>query len=94
MKKVISLCMAVIVAFLLCVGLISCSNTGNNSDGNNPNGNNPPSSEPFIVDLEGYVANIGNATALGISKKPKQAPPLWHLMEQKILVSNCCLSTL
>ena len=90
MKQTLSLFLALILTFSLCIGLISCGNT-NNSNDDNPSGNNPgsdnpsannpsgdnPSSDnpsennPFIVDLAGYVANIGNATALGISKKEK-----------------------
>lgn len=58
----------------MCFSLISCDNTNNPSD-DNPTANNPsddnPAQEPFSVDLAGYVANIGNATALGISKKAK-----------------------
>ncbi len=46
-----------------------------NQDANNPSNDNSesdnPANKPFRVDLEGYVANIGNATALGISKKAK-----------------------
>ncbi len=65
----------------MCIGFISCGNT-NNPNGNNPNVNNPnvnnpdgnnPTSTPFSVDLAGYVANIGNATALGISNKAKSS---------------------
>ena len=65
MKKMISLLLALILTFSLCVGLISCGNS------NTPGGDNPSADKPFNVDLAGYVANIGNATALGISKKAK-----------------------
>ena len=84
MKKALSLLLAFALIFSMCFGLISCANTNNpsddnstannpsddNSTANNPSGNNP-AQEPFSVDLAGYVANIGNATALGISKKTK-----------------------
>ena len=74
MKKALSLLLAFALTFPMCFGLISCGNANNPSDdnpsANNPNGDNP-SQEPFSVDLAGYVANIGNATALGISKKAK-----------------------
>lgn len=59
MKKIISMLLMISIVCSLCVGLISC---------NKPD-DDPPTNDPFIVDLEGYVANIGNATALGISKK-------------------------
>lgn len=79
MKQTLSLFLALVLTFSLCIGLISCGNTNNsnydNSSENNPGGDDPngdnSASKPFIVDLEGYVANIGNATALGISKKAK-----------------------
>ena len=75
MKKTVSLLLALILTFSLCVGLISCGNSnipgGNNPSADNPGGDNPHPNKPFNVDLAGYVANIGNATALGISKKAK-----------------------
>jgi len=85
MKKTVSLLLALILTFSLCVGLISCGNSntpggnnpsadnpgGNNPSADNPGGNNPSADKPFSVDLAGYVANIGNATALGISKNAK-----------------------
>lgn len=74
MKKALSLLLTFALTFSMCFGLISCGNANNPSDdnpsANNPNGDNL-SQEPFSVDLAGYVANIGNATALGISKKAK-----------------------
>ena len=77
MKKTLSLLLlALVLTFSMCFSLISCGNTNNPSDdnptANNPNGDNP-AQEPFSVDLAGYVANIGNATALGISKNPKSS---------------------
>ena len=73
MKQTLSLFLALILTFSLCIGLISCGNTNNSNDdnpsANNPGGDNPNPNKPFNVDLAGYVANIGNATALGISKK-------------------------
>lgn len=76
MKKALSLLLAFALTFPMCFGLISCGNTNNPSD-DNPTANNPsddnPEQEPFRVDLAGYVANIGNATALGISKKTKSS---------------------
>ena len=85
MKKSLSLLLALVITFSLCFGLISCGNSnnpsgdnpsgdnpsGDNPSGDNPNGDNPNANKPFNVDLAGYVANIGNATALGISKKAK-----------------------
>jgi len=75
MKNVTSLFLALIMVFSLCIGLISCGNTNNPDDDDEPSTDNPsdnnPTSEPFSVDLAGYVANIGNATALGLSKKAK-----------------------
>ena len=74
MKKTLSLLLALVLTFSMCFSLISCGNTNNpsddNSTANNPSDDNP-AQEPFSVDLAGYVANIGNATALGISKKAK-----------------------
>ena len=75
MKKALSLLMVLVMTFSLCVGLISCGNS-NTADGdktstNNPGDDSPNTSKPFNVDLAGYVANIGNATAIGISKKAK-----------------------
>ena len=64
-----------VLVFSLCVGLISCENFNNPGDDNpgasNPDGDNQNTNQPFNVDLAGCVANIGNATALGISKKAK-----------------------
>ena len=71
MKRSLSLLLALVLTFSLCIGLISCGNS-NNPSGDNPSGDNPGANKPsneFTLDLEGYVANIGNATALGISKK-------------------------
>jgi len=69
MKKAISLFLALSFTFSLCIGLISCGGS-NNPSGNNPgtnnSGDNNSPSEQFSVDLTGYVANIGNATAIGI----------------------------
>ena len=65
MKRTLSLLLALVLMFSMCISLISCANS------NNPSGDNPSTSNPFNVDLAGYVANIGNATALGISKKAK-----------------------
>ncbi len=100
MKKALSLCMAIIMAFSFCAGLISCSNNGNNSEGNNqagnnPDGNDPPSSEPFFVDLAGYVANIGSATALGISKNAKsQVSPVAYCRRSNSKIQLLSHSTL
>lgn len=69
MKKTLSLLLALVLTFSCCFGLISCNNTSDPA-GDNPPSDDPPS-EPFSVDLAGCVANIGNATALGISKKAK-----------------------
>ena len=75
MKKALSLLLALVLTFSVCFGLISCDNTNNpsndNPTANTPGGDNPNTNKPFNVDLAGYVANIGNATALGISKKAK-----------------------
>ena len=75
MKKALSLLLVLAMTFSLCIGLISCGNSNNPSDdnpsGDNSSGDNPNTNKPFNVDLAGYVANIGNATALGISKKAK-----------------------
>ena len=85
MKKALSLLLVLAMTFSLCIGLISCGNSNNpggdnpsannpgddNPSADNPGGDNPSADKPFSVDLAGYVANIGNATALGISKKAK-----------------------
>ena len=77
MKKTLSSLLALILTFSVCFGLISCDNTNNpsndNPTANTPGGDNPNTNKPFNVDLAGYVANIGNATALGISKKAKSS---------------------
>lgn len=66
MKKIIALTLALVMVLALSVNLASCKK--NNPSDNNP-ANEPPVNEPFSIDLAGYVANIGNATALGISKR-------------------------
>ena len=75
MKKIVSVLIAIMLMLMFCVGLTACGDTGS-SKGNNPTTNNPtydyPTPEPFSVDLAGYVANIGNAKALGISKENSQ----------------------
>ena len=85
MKRTLSLLLALVLMLSICISLISCGNSNNpsgdnpstsNPSGDNPstsspNGDNPSTNKPFNVDLAGYVANIGNATALGISKKAK-----------------------
>ena len=74
MKKVISLLLMLSLVLSLCIGLISCGGNetpDNNQDNNNPNGNDPEASTRLNMDLTGYVANIGNATALGISRQKK-----------------------
>ena len=45
----------------------------NNQSTNKPNNDNKNETPHFSVDLEGYVANIGNATALGIAKEAKSS---------------------
>jgi len=72
MKKAVSTILLLTLTFAACIGLVSCmgnTNTnGDNHDGGDTGGDNPPANEPFVVNLAGYVANISNATALGISK--------------------------
>ena len=72
MKKILSLFLALIMMLSLCMVLISCNNA-DDSDGDDKNendsGDNNSSDEPFNIDLAGYTANIGNAKAIGISKK-------------------------
>ena len=70
MKKVLSLLLALMLFFSMCMVLVACEQPENPDDDNT--GTTPPDDdgekvEPFSVDLAGYVANIGNATALGIS---------------------------
>ena len=81
MKKILSLFLALIMMLSLCMVLISCNNN-DNSDSNDQNENNLSDNvsndsnspdELFNVDLAGYVANIGNATAIGISQKASSA---------------------
>ena len=73
MKKTVSVLIAIILMLVFCVGLTACSDTSSSNGNNNPGTNNPsddnPTCEPFNVDLAGYVANIGTAKALGISKE-------------------------
>ncbi|MBR3876309.1 MAG: hypothetical protein IKJ25_06005 [Clostridia bacterium] len=81
MKKILSSLLAFALTISMCFGLASCGNSNNPGDDNpNPGNDNPtvtppnydnPTKEPFSVNLAGYVANIGNATALGISQKAK-----------------------
>lgn len=63
MKKTVSVLISIMLTLMFCVGLTACGDTGSS------NGNNNPSHKPFNVDLAGYVANIGTAKALGISKE-------------------------
>ena len=73
MKKLIIL----LLVAVMCLSLAACNNgdTETPSGGENTENNgdmttdNDNSNKKFSVDLEGYVANIGNATALGISQK-------------------------
>ena len=76
MKKLIAL---LLVAFM-CVSFVACNrsplpNGGTVLPNDNtmpPDGDDSqhtPSEKNFSVDLDGYVANIGNATALGIAQK-------------------------
>lgn len=58
--------------------------TGSNGSGAESNGSDPDKNEPntdkkFNIDLAGYVANIGNASALGIAKSQfkKTSPALY-----------------
>lgn len=69
MKKTLSLLMALILTASLCIGFASCAGNQGPHDQitKDPNGSNSKPTRPFKVDLAGYVANIGNATALGIS---------------------------
>lgn len=73
MKKTVSVLISIILMLMFCIGLTACGDNGSSNDNNNPSANNPsednPSPEPFNVDLAGYVANIGTAKALGISKE-------------------------
>lgn len=41
----------------------------NDSEKDEPGGDDTSVNEPFVLDLSGYVANITNATAIGISRK-------------------------
>lgn len=73
MKKLIIL----LLVAVMCLSLAACNNgdteTPSGSENTENNGDmttdNDNSNKKFSVDLEGYVANIGNATALGISQK-------------------------
>lgn len=73
MRKTLSVLISIILMFMFCVGLTACGDNGSSNGNNNPSANNPsednPSPEPFNVDLAGYIANIGTAKALGISKE-------------------------
>ena len=77
MKKLIALLLVAVT----CLSFVACNNSSTTDDNattdsnlqDNQSGNNSQdneSNEKFSVDLEGYVANIGNATALGIAQKP------------------------
>ena len=68
MKKTVSVLISIILMLMFCIGLTACGENGS-SNGNNHSSANNPSPEPFNVDLAGYVANIGTAKALGISKE-------------------------
>lgn len=71
MKKILAL----LLVAVMCLSFVACNNsaipddnaTASSQFGNNSQDNQ--SNKKFSVDLEGYVANIGNATALGISQK-------------------------
>ena len=74
MKKalvsILTFLLSTIMLFSCVIGLTACSNNNTNENppvtDNNTN-ENPPVTN-FSVDLTGYVANVGNATALGIMK--------------------------
>ena len=76
MKRVLFLLLAMTLALSTCLGLVSCENTDQSGDKKPDAGNSDMGdggeSKPFSVDLAGYVANIGNATALGISSESKE----------------------
>lgn len=88
MKKILAL----LLIAVMCLSLAACNNvppddghttgdptTDSNDDSTtDPNGGSGGSdtSKPFKVDLEGYVANIGNASALGISKQSAASSPV------------------
>ncbi len=64
MKKFFALLLGIIMIFSCAMGLTACSN-------DSP-ANNPPDS--WSLDLTGYVANVSNATALGIMKLDETDP--------------------
>lgn len=74
MKKLLAL----LLIAVMCLSFVACGGSGDtetpaDSENTENNGNmttdNDNSNKKFSVDLEGYVANIGNATALGIAQK-------------------------
>ncbi|MBQ8434048.1 MAG: hypothetical protein IJX23_04505, partial [Clostridia bacterium] len=70
MKRFLALFLVLALVFSMCMVFVACEQPENPDDDNT--GTTPPDDdgekvEPFSVDLAGYVANIGNATALGIS---------------------------
>jgi hypothetical protein len=67
MKKVFNLLLLTTISLSVLCSCSSEQNPSNNTSGNNSSGNN---SETLLdVNLEGYIANIENATALGIAQQ-------------------------
>ena len=74
MKKII----AGLLSMMMTLSLVACGGedpTINNDIGDHTNSPSHTTSQPFSVDLEGYVANIGNASALGIAKQTSSSSP-------------------